>query len=109
MIMMATMGTVLNRFIMQSAFNYPLTIHGTGQQVRPFININNTADCILLASENRKKFNEVKIYNQLTETFKLIDLAKKIKKITNKKISDQKYPRIESERNTLIAKTRRFN
>jgi UDP-sulfoquinovose synthase len=89
---------------MQSAFNYPLTIHGTGQQVRPFININNTADCILLAAENRKKFNEVKIYNQLTETFKLIHLAKKIKKITNCKIAYLKNPRIESERNTLIAK-----
>ena len=97
-------GTVLNRFIMQSAFNFPLTIHGTGNQVRPFININNTADCILLASESKGKFEEVKIYNQLTETFKLIDLAKKIKKITNCKISHQKNPRIESENNTLIAK-----
>ena len=90
--------------IMQSAFNFPLTIHGTGNQVRPFININNTADCILLASENKGKFEEVKIFNQLTETFKLIDLAKKIKKITNCKISHQKNPRIESENNTLIAK-----
>ena len=38
-------GTVLNRFII-SCTNI-LTLHGSGNQVRPFININNTADCIL--------------------------------------------------------------
>jgi UDP-sulfoquinovose synthase len=97
-------GTVLNRFIMQAALNYPLTVHGTGNQVRPFININNTADCILLAAQNKKKFDEVKIFNQLTETHSLINLANKIKKITGCKINHQKNPRIESEDNTLIAK-----
>tara|TARA_S200000501_G_scaffold140731_1_gene133043 strand:- start:470 stop:1627 length:1158 start_codon:yes stop_codon:yes gene_type:complete len=97
-------GTVLNRFIMQSSMNFPLTVHGTGNQVRPFININNTADCILIAAKNRKKTNKVKIFNQLTETHRLIDLAKKIKKITGCKINHQKNPRFESENNTLIAK-----
>ncbi len=97
-------GTVLNRFIMQAALNYPLTLHGSGNQVRPFININNTADCILLAAQNKKKFNEVKIFNQLTETFRLKNLAKKIQKITNCKIMHHKNPRIENENNTLVAK-----
>ncbi len=97
-------GTVLNRFIMQAALNYPLTLHGSGNQVRPFININNTADCVLLAAQNKKKFNEVKIFNQLTETFRLKNLAKKIQKITNCKIMHHKNPRIENENNTLVAK-----
>jgi UDP-sulfoquinovose synthase len=89
---------------MQAACNYPLTIHGTGNQVRPFININNTADCILLAAENRGKSEGVQIFNQLTETHRLINLAKKIKKITNCKINHYKNPRFENENNTLIAK-----
>ncbi len=97
-------GTVLNRFIMQAALNYPLTLHGSGNQVRPFININNTADCVLLAAQNKKKFKEVKIFNQLTETFRLKNLAKKIQKITNCKIMHHKNPRIENENNTLVAK-----
>ena len=96
-------GTVLNRFIMQAALNYPLTLHGSGNQVRPFININNTADCILLAAQNRKKFSEVKIFNQLTETFRLKP-CKKNSKITNCKIMHHKNPRIENENNTLVAK-----
>ena len=97
-------GTVLNRFIMQASMNFPLTIHGSGNQVRPFININNTADCIALAAESNKNINGVNIYNQLTETHKLIDLAKKIQKLTNCKITHHKNPRIEKENNTLIAK-----
>ena len=89
-------GTVLNRFIMQAALKFPLTVHGSGNQVRPFININNTADCILLASENKKKFEKVNIFNQLTETHRLISLAKKIRSITNCEIQHLKNPRIEN-------------
>ena len=89
-------GTVLNRFIMQASMNFPLTIHGSGNQVRPFININNTADCIALAAESNKNINGVNIYNQLTETHKLIDLAKKIQNLQIVKSQIQK-PRIEKE------------
>ena len=32
-------GTVLNRFLMQAAIGYPLTVHGTGGQTRAFIHI----------------------------------------------------------------------
>ena len=97
-------GTVLNRFIMQSVIKHPLTLNGSGNQVRPFINIKNTTDAILIAAENYKPKSEVKIYNQLTETHKLITLAKKIQKITKCKIRKYKNPRIENENNSLVAK-----
>ncbi len=45
-------GTVLNRFPMQSAIGYPLTVYGTGGQTRAFIHIENTVECIRLAIEN---------------------------------------------------------
>ena len=35
-------GTVLNRFLMQSAIGYPLTVHGTGGQTHAFIHIQDT-------------------------------------------------------------------
>ena len=97
-------GTALNRFIMQSVINHPLTIHGSGNQVRPFINIKNTTDAILIACENYKQNSKVKIFNQLTETHKLISLAKKIQKLTKCKIKKYKNPRIENENNSLVAK-----
>ena len=45
-------GTVLNRFLMQAAIGYPLTVHGTGGQTRAFIHIHDTCRCIELAIEN---------------------------------------------------------
>ena len=58
----------------------------------------------MLAAENKKNFNEVKIFNQLTETHRLINLAKKISSISKCKIQHVKNPRIENENNSLVAK-----
>src|SRR3546814_8055919 len=44
-------GTVLNRFLMQAAVGYPLTVHGTGGQTRAFIHVRDTVRCIELRSE----------------------------------------------------------
>ena len=65
-------GTVLNRFLMQAALGYPLTVHGTGGQTRAFIHITDTAKCIQIALDNPPaKDSRVKIYNQMVETHKV--------------------------------------
>jgi UDP-sulfoquinovose synthase len=62
-------GTVLNRFLMQAAIGYPLTVHGSGRQTRAFINIQDTVRCIELALLNPPQQGErVRIFNQMTET-----------------------------------------
>ena len=62
-------GTVLNRFLMQAAVGYPLTVHGTGGQTRAFIHIQDTVRCIQLALENPPfRGDRVNVYNQMTET-----------------------------------------
>ena len=61
-------GTVLNRFLMQAAVGYPLTVHGTGGQTRAFIHIQDTVRCIQLAIENPPERGErVRVFNQMTE------------------------------------------
>ena len=42
-------GTVLNRFCSQVANDYPMTLYGTGEQTRAFININDSMKCLQLA------------------------------------------------------------
>jgi UDP-sulfoquinovose synthase len=96
-------GTVLNRFLMQSAIGYPLSVHGTGRQTRAFIHIRDTVKCIKLAIDNPPNKDErVQIFNQMTETFRLIDLANLISKITGSQISHLANPRKEAEANDLI-------
>ena len=69
-------GTVLNRFLIQAAIGYPLTVHGTGGQTRAFIHIQDSVRCIDLAlSDAPKRGDRVKIFNQMTETHRVRDLA----------------------------------
>ena len=101
-------GTVLNRFLIQAALDFPLTVHGKGGQTRAFININDTVRCLELAIKNPpKKVNgkyEVKILNQMTEVKTVKELAHAIQKKTNSKILFLKNPRNESDYNDLSVK-----
>lgn len=95
-------GTVLNRFLMQAAVDYPLTVHGTGGQTRAFIHIRDTVRCIQLALEHPpEKGEKVKILNQMTETHKVRDLAKMISDMTGAEIANVNNPRNEAPENDL--------
>ena len=76
-------GTVLNRFIVQAASNYPLTVYGAGNQTRGYLNVKDTMKCILIALENPAAKGELRIYNQFTELFSVNDLATKVQKVGN--------------------------
>ncbi len=95
-------GTVLNRFLMQAAVNYPLTVHGTGGQTRAFIHIQDTVKCIELALTNSpRKGDRVKIFNQMTEAHRVLDLAKMVSDMTGVPIDFVQNPRNEAAENTL--------
>lgn len=103
------MGTVLNRFLMQAAIGHPLTIYGTGGQTRAFIHIEDSMKCLQMAIENPpNKGDKVKIFNQTSECLNILDLAKKIKKITNSKIRFYNNPRNEDPKNDLAFVTEGF-
>lgn len=102
-------GTVLNRFLMQAAIGYPLTVHGTGGQTRAFIHIHDTVRCIQLALENPPaKGDRVQIFNQMTECHRVRDLAKMISDRTGAKIDHITNPRNEDNENELFVANDRF-
>ena len=95
-------GTVLNRFVMQSAVGHPLTVHGTGGQTRAFIHIKDTVQCIRLAVENPPAHGErVKIFNQTTEQHNVKVLAEMISKKSGAEIRYYANPRKEDKENEL--------
>ena len=96
-------GTVLNRFLMQAAIGYPLTVHGTGGQTRAFIHIRDTCLCIdkALASPPDRG-SRPRIMNQLAETHRLRDLAKLIQRATGCEIAWVPNPRNEKAENELL-------
>ncbi len=102
-------GTVLNRFVIQAALDYPLTVHGTGGQTRAFIHIQDTCRCIELAIENPPQQGErVNILNQMTETHRVRDLAQKIADMTGAEIDYLDNPRNEADENDLHVTNDRF-
>ncbi|MCG8441144.1 MAG: NAD-dependent epimerase/dehydratase family protein, partial [Caulobacterales bacterium] len=102
-------GTVLNRFLMQAAISYPLTVHGTGGQTRAFIHIQDTVRCIELAVENPPQSGERgNILNQMTETHQVRGLAEMIAKMTDVEVSFVHNPRNEADENDLHVENDRF-
>jgi len=102
-------GTVLNRFLMQAAIGHPLTVHGTGGQTRAFIHIRDTVRCIQIALENPPDRGEqVSVFNQVTETYRVMDLAELIAKETGVEIANLPNPRREAVENDLNVSRDRF-
>ena len=102
-------GTVLNRFIVQAIAKTPLLVYGSGNQIRGYINIKDTLNCINLTLNNKPKQGSLNIYNQFTEQFSVNELAKKVKKALTKininaTIKKIKNPRVESEKHYYNAK-----
>lgn len=102
-------GTVLNRFLMEAAIGYPLTVHGSGGQTRAFIHIRDTVRCVEIALNNPpKKGSKPLIFNQATETHRLTDLADMVAKISGAKIEHVANPRKEAIENELVVDNKQF-
>ena len=102
-------GTVLNRFLIQAAIGYPITVHGVGGQTRAFIHIQDSVRCIELALNNApKKGDKVKIFNQMTETHRVRDLAEMVARIAGGTLAYLPNPRKEAAENDLVVKNDQF-
>jgi UDP-sulfoquinovose synthase len=102
-------GTVLNRFLIQAAIGYPLTVHGTGGQTRAFIHIQDSVRCIELALRNPPASGDrVEIFNQMTETHRVRDLAELIARLTGSDVAYLPNPRKEAAENDLVVDNRKF-
>lgn len=95
-------GTVVNRFIVQASVGYPLTVYGGGGQTRGYLNIKDTMRCVHAAEKNPAEGGELKIFNQIMETFSVNELADLTKRVGNSRglnveIKSIPNPRKEAE------------
>lgn len=95
-------GTVVNRFLVQAVAGIPLTVYGGGGQKRGYLNLKDTLQCIRLAAEEPASSGELRIYNQLTETFSVNELASLVQRAgselnLNVEIKSIDNPRKEKE------------
>jgi UDP-sulfoquinovose synthase len=102
-------GTVLNRFCAQAAIGVPLTVYGKGGQTRGFLDIRDTVRCIEIVCLNPAERGEFRVFNQFTEQFSVLELAKLIKEVggdldLNVQIDHLPDPRVEAEAHYYNAK-----
>jgi UDP-sulfoquinovose synthase len=102
-------GTVLNRFCVQAAIGIPLTVYGKGGQTRGFLDIRDTVRCIEIACLNPAKKGEFRVFNQFTEQFSVLDLARTVQAAGKKlglrvEVDHIPDPRVEAEEHYYNAK-----
>jgi UDP-sulfoquinovose synthase len=72
-------GTALNRFCVQAAIGYPLTVYGRGGQTRGYLNIRDTIACVGLATETPAEPGQLRVFNQFTQQFSVLELAERVR------------------------------
>ena len=102
-------GTALNRFCIQAAIGYPLTVYGKGGQTRGFLDIRDTVRCVEIAIANPAEAGQFRVFNQFTELFSVGDLAAMVQNAGTKmgldvSVNHIDNPRVELEQHYFYAK-----
>jgi UDP-sulfoquinovose synthase len=95
-------GTIVNRFVTQAVVGYPLTVYGKGGQTRGYLNINDTLQCVHMSEKNPAQKGELRIFNQIMETFSVNELAEMTRRVGKSlgyevQIKNLENPRKEAE------------
>lgn len=95
-------GTIVNRFTTQAVAGHPLTVYGKGGQTRGYLNIEDTLQCVDKSAQIPAARGELRIFNQIMETFSANELAELTKAVgdrlgLNVQIEHVENPRKEAE------------
>jgi UDP-sulfoquinovose synthase len=74
-------GTVVNRFVAQAATGVPLTVYGRGSQLRGYIDLRDAMRCVELVALKPPRAGEMRVFNQFTEIFSVIELAERVARV----------------------------
>lgn len=89
-------GTALNRFLDQALNKQPITIYGKGEQIKPFISLEDCVHSLINAIDYKMHIPHM-IMNQVTYHLSIVDLAGMIAGAFKTEISHIPNPRVENE------------
>lgn len=103
-------GTVINRFCAQAVAGIPLTIYGDGGQIRGFLPLEDSIDCLTIAVDNPPEKGEYRVFNQFAKTYPIMNLARIVFEVASEmgldpSIQHLKNPRVEKEFHDYIVDT----
>jgi UDP-sulfoquinovose synthase len=92
-------GTVVNRFVAQSVLGTPMTIYGSGNQMRGYITLQDAMQCITRLIAKPPEPGQYDVVNQVTDVFSVRHIAETVAKIGAEEFGlDPVIQRIENPR-----------
>jgi UDP-sulfoquinovose synthase len=97
-------GTVINRYVAQAVVGFPLTLYGTGEQLRGFIALEDAMQCITRLIAKPPEPGQYGVVNQMSGYCSMRKLAETVRKVGQKhfglKVDIQRVenPRVEADR-----------
>lgn len=96
-------GTVINRFVAQAVVGFPLTIYGSGEQIRGFIALEDAMQCMTRLIGHPPEPGQYDVVNQMSGFYSLRELAETVARVANKEfdipvvIQRVENPRVEAD------------
>jgi len=96
-------GTVINRFVSQAVAGIPLTIYGSGNQIKGFITLEEAMECMVRLIISPPEPGQYDVVNQVSGLYQVKQIAETIGAIGNDKygldvtIQRLENPRVETE------------
>ncbi len=96
-------GTVVNRFVAQAAIGMPMTIYGSGNQLRGYITLADAMQCIVRLAATPPEPGQYDVVNQVTDVFSVRHIAETVARIGKQEfgldpmIQRLENPRVEAE------------
>jgi len=92
-------GTIVNRFVAQAIIGFPLTLYGAGGQIRGFISLQDSMQCITRLIAKPPEPGQYGVVNQMSGYYDLRQLAEIVAKIGREEYDlDVKIQRVEDPR-----------
>lgn len=77
-------GTVVHRFCAQALLGLPITPYGAGTQIRSFLPLEDSMQCLEIALNNPPAAGEYRVFNQFAMTSTIIGIARSVQSIADK-------------------------
>ncbi len=96
-------GTVINRFVAQAIGGIPLTMYGSGEQIRGFIGLEDGMQCVTRLIAHPPKLGKYDVVNQMSGFYSIRKLAETTAEIASKEfnipvtIQRVENPRVEHD------------
>lgn len=97
-------GTVINRFVAQAILGLPLTLYGSGEQIRGFIALEDAMECMIRLIASPPEPGQYDVVNQVSGIYKVGDIAEVVARVGREKfgldvkIQSIENPRVEAEK-----------